>query len=118
MTQAFHLPSETRMIFLGREALTEGFRLIGFETWPDASPAVLETLLRELLDDRQSAFIVLDEKLARSESRLLERVRTDGGRIVVTEVPALHAPDDFHSELEDRVHKMFGHSLFQPGGKA
>ena len=42
---------DTRMLFLGDAALTDGFRLIGFETWADPNIEQLDQLLGELLDE-------------------------------------------------------------------
>lgn len=77
----------TRMLFFGDAALSDGFQLIGFQTWPDPAPGEFDRILGELLDTRASAFIIVDSQLIKQGSRLLERVRREGGRIVITEVP-------------------------------
>ncbi|MGB1111016.1 MAG: ATPase, partial [Gammaproteobacteria bacterium] len=55
---------DTRMIFMGDSALANGFRLAGFDVYPDADDTVLDALLRELRETRQRAFVVLDGRLA------------------------------------------------------
>ena len=84
---------DTRLIIMGGAELTLGFRLIGFETYPDATVEDVEDVLHEL---------------ARSGAKSLDIVRNEGGRIVVTEVPALSAPDDYHPEVEDVVRSVLG----------
>lgn len=103
----------TRMIALGSSALTEGFSLIGFETYPDATKEDLEELLETLVKRRDKAMIVLESELARSGGRWLTRVRNEGGRIVVSEIPQLHTPGDYHPMVEDLVQSILGPSALE-----
>ena len=103
-------PGITRMLFMGSAALTDGFQLIGFETWPDATPDQLNQVLESLIEGRQSAFVIIDHDLAAQESRMLERVRREGGRIVVTEIPPLNDPETFPGLIEGRVQALLGES--------
>ncbi|MES9958051.1 MAG: V-type ATP synthase subunit F [Sedimenticola sp.] len=98
----------TRMLFLGDATLTDGFQLIGFETIPDPSVAELDRILRELIEHKHNAFIILDHRLSESNSRLLARVRAEGGRIVVTEVPQLNKPEQFHCKIDNQVRMLMG----------
>ncbi len=103
-------PLPTRMIALGSAALTGGFNLIGFETVADATPQALEQLLAELFTTRQKALVVVEQDLARSEGPWLKRVRNEGGRIVVVEVPPLQAPANYRPPVEDLVESILGPS--------
>ncbi len=103
----------TRMIALGSAALTGGFNLIGFETIADATPQALEKLLAELFTTRQKALVVVEEELARSDGPWLKRVRNEGGRIVVVEVPPLQAPADYRPPVEDLVESILGPSALE-----
>ncbi len=98
----------TRMIALGSAALTEGFGMIGMETIPDATVEALETLLAELVRRQQKALVFLEHHLAHSDGAWLKRVRAEGGRIVVAEIPPLHAPEDYHPQVEDVVRSILG----------
>lgn len=111
MTPSTDEPAATRMLFLGEAALTEGFHLIGFETWADATRQELDELLQGLLRKRQNAFIVLGQALAGCDSPLLQRVRAEGGHIVVTQVPSLADPDNFQCEIDDRLQLLLGGNL-------
>lgn len=105
------VPVATRMLFLGDAALTDGFQLIGFETWADPSPQQLEQVLQGLLNSRANAFVILDSRLAQQPSSLLQQIRSEGGRIIVTEVPPLNDPDNFHSEIDNRIQRLLGNAL-------
>jgi vacuolar-type H+-ATPase subunit F/Vma7 len=102
-----------RIIVAGSSALTEGFALIGVETLPDASAEQLESLLEELWKRDQKALLFIEHGLARSAGSWLKRVRDDSGRVVVTEVPPLHAPRDYHPLVEDVVKAVLGPSALE-----
>ncbi|HEX9626692.1 MAG TPA: V-type ATP synthase subunit F [Acidiferrobacterales bacterium] len=98
----------TRMIALGSAALIEGFGLIGVETRPDATAEQLETLLAELVRNQDKALLFLEDALARGDGPWLRRVREEGGRIVIAEVPPLNAPEDYHPPVEALVLSILG----------
>lgn len=100
----------TQMIFLGGEALADGFRLIGFETHPDPSPDDVDKRLRELQRDRAKAFVIVDDDLMQAEIPALQQVRREGGRIVVIAVPRLQADPQLQSDVAKRLSAMFGGS--------
>lgn len=100
----------TRMLFMGSAALTDGFQLIGFETWPDATPDQLNEVLETLVENRENAFVIIDHDLAKQECPMLDRVRREGGRIVVTEVPPLNDPVNFSGIIDTRVQALLGES--------
>ena len=98
----------TRMLFMGDTSLTDGFRLIGFEIIADPSVEELNRTLQTLVDEKHNAFIILDNRLSECGSTVLERVRAEGGRIVVTEVPPLNAPQQFHCKIDKQVRTLLG----------
>lgn len=98
----------TRQLFLGDASLATGFRLAGFEVYPDADAAQLDQLLDKLTASRTSAFIVIDQQLAESDSKRLEGVRREGGRILLTQVPPLNHPEQMHSSVDDRIQQLLG----------
>ena len=97
-----------RNIFVGSPALSDGFRLIGFETLTTPDKASLDRLLDELQRERQRALLIIEQSVNEVGSNLLEQIRKEGGRIVLSEVPPLHHPDDFHSELDAELKKLTG----------
>ena len=96
------------MMFLGDATLTDGFRLIGFETMADPTEEELERVLQQLVNEKQNAFVVLDHRLSNCDSRMLQQVRAEGGRIIITEVPPLDTPDRFHCKIDDEVRSLLG----------
>lgn len=96
------------MIFMGSTALTDGFRLIGFETWAAPTPKDVDRILRELINKRQNAFLVIDQVLAEADIPMLDRVRAEGGHIVVSAVPPLNQPQQFRTRIDDRLQTMLG----------
>ena len=101
----------TRLFFLGEAGLANGFRLAGFEVYPNADIETLDRLLSELIDQRQRAFVILDHDLADADSDLLEQVRSEGGRILLTQIPPLNRPDDQHSTIDREIEKLLGNAL-------
>ncbi len=97
-----------RNIFVGGHALTDGFRLIGFETVTDPDAQQLEQLLSSLLREKQRALLIIEQSVNRIDSKLLRQIRNEGGHIVLTEVPSLHSPEDFQSELDETLKQLTG----------
>lgn len=96
------------MIAMGTRPLMEGFALLGFETWPDADTEDLKKLLSELIQSGQKALLLLETYLSRSPCPLLADIRIHGGKIIVTEVPAINAAQEYHPFVEDLVVKVLG----------
>lgn len=105
----------TRMLFMGDESLADGFRLIGFETHADPAPDTVDRIIRDLVRGREKAFIVVDDRLMASDIPYLDRVRNEGGRIVVISVPPLNAPPVLASEVADRLSALFGAAALGAG---
>ncbi|KOR30350.1 hypothetical protein TI04_06190 [Achromatium sp. WMS2] len=105
-----HTPEQntgTRMIFMGDAQLAHGFRLIGFETWADPSLDEVEKLAKDLIVRRQNAFLVIDRPIADANLPSIQKIRKEGGHIVVTPVPPLNKPDSFHLRIDDRLQTIF-----------
>jgi len=101
-------PRPTRMIFIGTLALSDGFRLIGFETLTDPDVTRLDRLIGELLEQRANAFLVIEQNVNELGSEMLELVRREGGRIVLSEVPSLRDPSCLHCELDRQIERLMG----------
>jgi vacuolar-type H+-ATPase subunit F/Vma7 len=97
-----------RLVVLGSAGLTEGFSLIGAEVYPDADPAKVETVLEQLVRDGSEALVLLESDLAHAGGVWLERLRNEGGAIVVTELPPLAAPHDYAPAVDDVVRAVLG----------
>lgn len=109
MADAKHNPQgQTRMLVLGSAPLAQGFALIGFEAYPDATPVQLEKVLADLHRSHATALVLVEHELAQQGGEWFDRVRTEGGRIVLTEVPPLNAPAGYHPAVEDLVTDILG----------
>ena len=113
MSETAALGDPSLMLFLGDQALADGFRLIGFETHPDPSPEEVDKRLRELVRERARAFVIVDDDLMQADIPALQQVRREGGRIVVIAVPKLQADPQLHSDVAARLSAMFGGSQFR-----
>ncbi|PUB78350.1 MAG: ATPase [gamma proteobacterium symbiont of Ctena orbiculata] len=99
---------KVRKIFVGSHALTDGFRLIGFETITEPDAASLDELLSRLLQERERVLLIIEQSVNRIGSKLLDQIRIEGGHIVLSEVPSLHDPEEFHSDLDGQLKKLTG----------
>ena len=97
-----------RLVVLGSAGLTEGFSLIGAEVHPDADPDKVEEVLGQLVRDGSEALVLLESGLAHAGGHWLNRLRNEGGRIVVTELPPLSAPHDYAPAVDDVVRAVLG----------
>jgi vacuolar-type H+-ATPase subunit F/Vma7 len=101
-------PGSGRLVVLGSAGLTEGFSLIGAEVHPDADAAKVEEVLGQLVRDGGAALVLLESPLAHAGGPWLNRLRNEGGRIVVTELPPLAAPGDYAPAVDDVVRAVLG----------
>ncbi len=97
-----------RLIVLGSAGLVDGFRLIGAEVHADASPDVVDAVLGQLAKDGDEALVLLETHLAHAGGPMLNRLRNEGGRIVITELPPLPAPNDYAPAVDEVVRAVLG----------
>lgn len=97
-----------RLVVLGSAGLTEGFSLIGAEVHADADHATVERVLGELVAQGAEALVLLEGRLAHGSGEWLNRLRNEGGRIVVTELPPLATPQDYAPAVDDVVRMVLG----------
>ncbi|MGO9444528.1 MAG: V-type ATP synthase subunit F [Thiobacillaceae bacterium] len=97
-----------RLVVLGSAGLTEGFSLIGAEVYPQADQAKVEQVLESLVREGAEALVLLETDLAHGEGHWLNRLRNEGGRILVTELPALSAPQDYTPAVDAVVRSVLG----------
>jgi vacuolar-type H+-ATPase subunit F/Vma7 len=90
----------TRIIAAGSTALMDGFRLAGIEVMPDPTAAELETLLRSLVTGKERALVLLEAGLFGEPGPWLRRVQSEGGRVVVMQVPSLARAREYACELD------------------
>ena len=93
---------------LGSAGLADGFSLIGAEVYADAEPTTVETVLEQLVRSGEAALVLLETPLAHAGGPWLNRLRNEGGRIVITELPPLPSPQDYAPAVDDVVRAVLG----------
>ncbi|MBL7002678.1 MAG: hypothetical protein ISR69_01455 [Gammaproteobacteria bacterium] len=99
-----------RTIAMGSAELMDGFSLLGVETFPDAKPEDLETLLNGLLRARDRALIFVENYLTKDGIAVLDEIRKEGGDILITEIPSLDSPGDYQSPVDHLITRVLGQS--------
>ena len=102
------VPGNARLVVLGSAGLADGFSLIGAEVHADADPATVEAVLEELGRSGDAALVLLETPLAHAGGPWLNRLRNEGGRIVITELPPLPAPQDYAPAVDEVVRAVLG----------
>ena len=102
-----------RLIAVGGAALVQGFALLGAETYEDATGEDLERVLADVLRGRDQALIFGERGLVARGGRNLDRVRREGGRIIVSEIPPLDAPESYRPPVEALVTRVLGPSALE-----
>lgn len=97
-----------RLVVLGSTGLADGFRLIGAEVHADADAATVEAVLEQLATSCDEALVLLETHLAHGGGPWLNRLRNEGGRIVITELPPLPAPQDYAPAVDEVVRAVLG----------
>ena len=101
-------PGSARLVVLGSAGLASGFSLIGAEVHVDAEPATVEAVLEQLVKSGDDALVLLETHLAHSGGYWLNRLRNEGGRIVITELPPLPSPQDYAPAVDAVVRAVLG----------
>lgn len=109
MPAATDIPhGSARLVVLGSAGLAGGFRLIGAEVHADADPDTVESVLEQLATSGDEALVLLETHLAHAGGYWLNRLRNEGGRIVITELPPLFAPQDYAPAVDEVVRAVLG----------
>lgn len=87
----------------------DGFRLAGIEVMPNATQGQLETMLKSLVTAKEKALVLVEAELLNKPGPWLRRVQSEGGRVVVMQVPSLARAGEYHPEV-DRLLGLTGQS--------
>ncbi|MDY6991179.1 MAG: V-type ATP synthase subunit F [Pseudomonadota bacterium] len=107
-----------RLIFLGSQTLAEGFALLGFEVFAQATDETVETVLSELLKNKEKALVFVETTLTHQSAAgellpALAQARREAARILITEIPPLHASEDYQPLVEALVARVLGPSVLE-----
>lgn len=97
-----------RLVVMGSAGLAQGFSLIGAEVHVDADSARVDEVLGQLVKSGDQALVLLETHLAHAGGPWLDRLRNEGSRIVITELPPLPSPSDYAPAVDDVVRAILG----------
>ncbi|TGO03606.1 hypothetical protein PN36_02910 [Candidatus Thiomargarita nelsonii] len=100
-----------KLIFMGSQALADGFTLLGFETFSNATTETVESELSKLIKSKERALVFIEDSLTRQPGPSFLRARTEVAEIIITEIPPLNAPNNYHSSVEKLVARVLGPSV-------
>jgi vacuolar-type H+-ATPase subunit F/Vma7 len=102
-----------RIIAVGSQALMDGFALLGIETHVDVEPEELERLLLSIVSSQQRALIYLQQNLLDHDIPILNQIRSEGGSILISEVPSLHEPENRQASIDLLISRTIGASALE-----
>ena len=100
-----------RIIAIGEAELMDGFALLGIETHAALTDDAIEALLTDLVRSRERALVYIQQDLIREEIPILQRLRLEGGSILVCEIPELHGAREYQPEVEKLIGRVLGSSM-------
>jgi vacuolar-type H+-ATPase subunit F/Vma7 len=86
----------------------DGFRLAGIEVIPNATAGQLEALLKTLLSGKEKALVLVEDELFNEPGPWLRRIQSEGGRVVVVQVPSLARAGEYHPEVDRLIGQAGG----------
>jgi vacuolar-type H+-ATPase subunit F/Vma7 len=102
-----------KIIAIGSSALMDGFALLGIETYADASADEINTVLSELVRERERALVYLQQDLMTAEIPMIQQLRIKGGSILICEIPDLQAANDYQPEVEKLIGRVLGSAALE-----
>ncbi len=102
-----------KIIAFGSSELMDGFALLGIETHADADVETIDRVLSELSREREHALVYVQQDLMRIDIPIVTRLRSQGGRILICEIPSLHEVGDFRPQVETLIGRVLGSSALE-----
>ncbi len=102
-----------KIIAIGNSALMDGFALLGIQTYADASADQINAVLSELARNRERALVYLQQDLMSADIPMIPQLRSQGGSILICEIPDLHTADDYQPEVEKLIGRVLGSSVLE-----
>lgn len=78
----------------------DGFRLAGIEVMPNATVSQLEAMLKSLVSGKEKALVLVEAEMFDEPGPWMHRVQSEGGRVVVMQVPSLAKAGEFHPDVD------------------
>jgi len=102
-----------RIIAVGSQPLMDGFALLGIETHVDLDSTALEALLVSIVSSQQRTLIYLQQDMLDHDIPILNQIRSEGGSILISEVPSLHEPENRQASIDLLISKTIGASALE-----
>jgi vacuolar-type H+-ATPase subunit F/Vma7 len=102
-----------KLIFIGSNALAEGFALLGFQIFANATTDTVEQILSELLKNKEKALVFVENYLTQQPGSSFLRARSEAAGIIITEIPPLNAPETYRPSVEQLVARVLGPSVLE-----
>ena len=100
-----------RLLAIGKACLTEGFSLLGFETYPDATPESAETIFCQLLAEKTQALVFVEHYLLQKPGACYKQLRQESCKVLLVEIPPLESPDQYQPAVENLLRRVLGHAV-------
>ena len=101
------------IIAIGSRELMDGFALLGIRTYADANAAQINDLLSELERRRERARVYIQQDLIGEETPIIQRLRLQGGSILVCEIPHLRGAEQYQPHVETLIRRVLGSSMLE-----
>ena len=102
-----------RILAIGSQALMDGFALLGIETHTDVDNQKLEKLLNDIVRQQERVLIYLQQDLANADIPVLQRLRQEGGNVLISEIPSLSEPHNRQASIDALITKVIGPSALE-----
>ena len=102
-----------QIIAIGDAALMEGYALLGIKTFPDGSAQQINAMLIELERSHERALVFIQQDLMHADIPMIQQLRSQGGSILICEIPKLVAVDDYQPEVEKLIARVLGVSVLE-----
>ncbi len=107
-----------RILAIGNRELMDGFALLGIETYADLNPAEVERLLLELDRGDERALVYLQQDLAQADLPVIAKLRNEGGRVLISEVPDILSADGYQASVDQLIGRVMGKHFLENLGPA
>jgi vacuolar-type H+-ATPase subunit F/Vma7 len=102
-----------RQLAIGNSVLMDGFALLGMETYADLDITEIEKILTQLLRNKESALIFLQQNLLQADLPLLEQIRNEGGHILISEIPDILSANKYQAPVDHLIARVLGNSAVE-----
>lgn len=103
-----------RILAVGNQELMDGFTLLGIETFINPDKGQLEKLLNDVQISGDRVLIYLQQDLLDFQLPVLDQLRREGGNVLISEVPCLHAPGNRQASIDQLITRTIGAAALEP----